>query len=200
MATSTIHDRVLFGLSLVLAPLLFLASSVFWTEHGDYGVVGGALLVFGSLFWIVAFAALFGALRSRTPRYAVWGWLVAAYGTICGGAAFAFQGMFVEMLGATHAESLASLERYPVVANAIFWIGGPAFPISLLVLGVMLARTRVAPWWAGGMLALGGALFPVARIPRIEGFAFGVDLLMLIPAAYFGMNLLRGRQLGGSGN
>jgi hypothetical protein len=198
MPESTFHERTLFGLSLVLAPLLFTASSLFWTTSGEYGVVGGALLVFGSLFWIVAFAALFGALRSRTPRYAVWGWLVAAYGAVCGGAAFAFQGMFVEMHGATHAESLAGLARYPVVANAIFWIGGPAFPISLLVLGVILARTRVAPWWAGAMLALGGALFPVARIPRIEGFALGVDLLMLIPAAYFGFNMLRGRHLNGS--
>ena len=48
------------------------------------------------------------------------------------------------------------------------------------------------------MLALGGALFPVARIPRIEGFALGVDLLMLIPAAYLGFNMLRGKQLDGS--
>jgi hypothetical protein len=189
---------MLFGLSLLLAPLLFAASSFFWTSTGEYGVIGGALLVFGSLFWIVAFAALFGALRSRTPRYAVWGWLAAAYGAICGGAAFAFQGMFVEMLGATHAESLAGLERHPIIANAIFWIGGPAFPLSLLLLGLSLARTRVAPWWAGAMLASGGALFPIARIPRIEGFAVAVDLLMLIPAAYFGFNLLRGRQLDGS--
>ena len=99
--------------------------------------------------------------------------------------------------GATHAESLARLARYPVVANAIFWIGGPAFPISLLVLGLILARTGVAPWWAGAMLALGGALFPVARIPRIEGFALCVDLLMLIPAVYLGFNMLRGRHLNG---
>ena len=198
MPTPTIHERTLFGLSLVLAPLLFTASSLTWTSSGEYGVVGGAFLVFGSLFWIVAFLALFGALRTQAPRYAVWGWLVAAYGAICGGTAFAFQGMFAEMHGATKTESLAALARHPVVANAIFWIGGPAFPISLLVLGVILVRTRVAPWWAGAMLALGGALFPVARIPRIEGFALGIDLLMLIPATYFGFNMLRGRQLDGS--
>jgi hypothetical protein len=47
------------------------------------------------------------------------------------------------------------------------------------------------------MLAFGGVLFPVARIPRVEIIAHSVDLLMLIPAAYMGLNVLRGQPIGG---
>ena len=196
MPTDSGAARILFGLSLILGPLLFAVSSFFWTSDGEYGVNGGTTLVMGSVFWIVAFTGIFAELRARAPRYAAWGLLVAVYGAVCGGAAFAFQGLFVDLHGVTHDQSLAALGRHPVVANAIFWVGGPAFPVSLLVLGVVLARTGTVPVWAGGMLALGGALFPVARIPRIEAVAHGVDLLMLVPAAYMGWNVLQGRSLG----
>jgi hypothetical protein len=197
MAVVSPAERLVFGLSLIAGPLLFAVSSFFWTTGGEYGVRGGTTLAIGSVFWIVAFVGIFGELRSRTPRYAAWGLLVAVYGAICGGAAFAFQGMFAELYDVTHEQALAALARHPIVANAIFWIGGPAFPVTLLVLGIVLVRTRTVPWWMGTMLALGGALFPVARIPRIELIAHAVDLLMLIPGAYMGRNVLRGRSFGG---
>ena len=197
MAGETPLDRVLFGLSLIAGPALFALSSFAWRPDGEYGVTAGATLVMGSVFWIIAFVGIFGELRSRAPRYAAWGLLGGVYGAVCGGAAFAFQGLFVELHRVTHQQSLAALNEHPVVANAIFWVGGPAFPLTLLVLGIVLARTGAVPWWTGATLALGGALFPVARIPRIELVAHGVDLLMLIPAVSMGWNVLRGRSLGG---
>lgn len=197
MAPETRADRILFGWSLIVGPALFALSSFAWRPDGDYGVTGGATLAVGSVFWIIAFVGIFGELRARTPRYAAWGLLAGVYGAVCGGAAFALQGVFVDLHRVTHEQSLAALDAHPIVANAIFWIGGPAFPVTLLVLGIVLAATRTVPWWTGAMLALGGALFPVARIPRIELVAHSVDLLMLVPAGYMGWNLLRGRTLGG---
>jgi hypothetical protein len=176
---------------MIVAPACFAASSFIWTPEGQYGITGGALLVFGSVAWVVAFAGLFGLLRAATPRYAAAGFAVAVYGAVCGGAAFAFRGLFTALYGVSHEAALRALGDHPVVANAIFRVGGPAFPLSLLGLGVVLARTRVAPW-AGALLALGGALFPLARIPRLAVVAHAVDLLMLVPMWYLAGQTLRG--------
>jgi len=186
------------GISLVIAPALFALSSFFWTGDGQYGATGGVTLVFGSLFWIAGLAGVFRALEPIAPRYASWGFLFAVYGAICGGVAFAFQGMFITLHGISHAQAMAVLGAHPTVANLVFWIGGPAFPLSLLVLGIVLARTGLTPAWAGVMLAAGGALFPVARIPRIAAIAHAVDALMLVPTVFMGVNLIRGRSPGGT--
>lgn len=192
------YQRYLLGGAMGVAPLLFTASSFFWSAEGQYGITGGTLLVFGSVAWVVAFAGLFGLLRGRTPRYAAAGYALAVYGAICGGVAFALQDLFTALHGVSHEAALRALGDHPVVANAIFWVGGPAFPLSLAVLGVVLARTRVAAPWAGTMLALGGALFPVARIPRLAIAAHAVDLLLLVPMWYIGWQVLRGERHGES--
>lgn len=191
--SSDLPERVVFGSSMFLAPLLFAISSFFWIGDGQYGITGSTLLVFGSMAWIVAFIVLFRSLREVAPWYATGGLVVAIYGTICGGAAFAFQGLFMSLYDVSHDAALQALADHPVVANAIFWIGGPAFPLSLLVLGIVLVRTRTIPLWAGILLSLGGALFPVARIPRLDILAHGVDLMMLIPMWYLGAGILRGK-------
>lgn len=171
---------------MVLAPLLFALSSFYWTGDGQYGITGSTLLVFGSVAWIIAFVAIFRSLRDVTPRYAVGGLVAAVYGTICGGAGFAFQGLFAALYEIPHDRVLRALADHPIVANAIFWIGGPAFPITLVVLGIVLARTRTIVPWLGILLSIGGALFPVARIPRMAGIAHAVDLMMLVPLWYLG--------------
>ena len=183
-------ERILFTASLIIAPLLLAISSFFWVDEGQYGVIGSTLIVFSSIFWISAFAGVFRLLREKTPNYATWGFLLASYGAICGGAGFAFLGFFIELFGVSHEAALQALAAHPLIANAIFWIGGPAFPLSLFLLGIVLARTKTVPPWVGLLLALGGALFPVARIPRIELIAHLVDLLILIPAWYIGWSLL----------
>jgi hypothetical protein len=47
------------------------------------------------------------------------------------------------MYGVSHDRSLATLGEHPVVANLIFWVGGPAFPVTLLALRI--ARTGDLP-------------------------------------------------------
>jgi hypothetical protein len=184
---------MLFGVSLLLAPSLFALSSFFWVDEGQYGITGSTLLIFGSVFWIAGFVGIFRLLRDRTPRYAAGGLLLAIYGAVCGGAAFAFQGLFAELYDISHEAAIEALASHPFVANAIFWVGGPAFPVSLLILGIVLARTQTVPLWVGLLLSLGGALFPVARIPRIDLVAHLVDLLMLIPTWYIGVRILQNR-------
>ncbi|HVV55792.1 MAG TPA: hypothetical protein VHC47_10725 [Mucilaginibacter sp.] len=88
---------------------------------------------------------------------------------------------------------LEAFARYPVFDNLVFWIGGPAFPSSLLILGIVLAATKKAPVWKGVMIAISTALFPVSRIFRVEWMAHADDLLILIPSAYIGNEIINKR-------
>jgi hypothetical protein len=173
--------------SLFLAPLFYAMSSFFWNTkdlYGTYNVTSGLLLIIGSIFWVIAFSTLFDLLKDRMPNYAALGFLLAVYGCLCGGVAFALSDILMTMFNIPHHTMLIALSQYPVATNIIFWIGGPAFPISLLILGIVMARSRTVPLWVGIMIAASGALFPGSRIPRIEWVAHVVDLLLLIPLAY----------------
>jgi hypothetical protein len=187
--------RMPYALSLVVAPALFTAADAFWVGAADCGLTAGVLLVLGSVFWVVAFAGLATAIRPHAPRLAGWGLLLGAYGAICGGVAFGLQGVFNELYGVSHDRSLAALGEHPVVANAIFWVGGPAFPVTLLALAGYLLVSRRAPVWVGVLLAAGAVLFPVARIPRVEILAMAIDLLILVPAAYLATRIVRAEDL-----
>jgi hypothetical protein len=184
-------ERLPQAVCLAAGPLLFTVADFFWVGDAEYGVVAGTLLVLGSVAWIVGFTGLAAAIRPHAPRVAAWGLVPAVYGAVCGGAGFGLQGVLNEMYGVSRRESLDALAGHPLPANLIFWIGGPAFPVTLLLLAIYLLASRRAPVWAGAVLAAGAILFPLARIPRIEVVAVAVDLLLLIPAAYLAGTLLR---------
>jgi hypothetical protein len=181
------------AVSLFLAPLFYAASSFFWNtqnQYGTYDTTSGLLLIIGSIFWVPAFLSLFDMLRERMPNYASWGFLLAVYGCLCGGVAFALRDILTVVFNIPHHIMLTTLSQYPVLTNVIFWIGGPAFPISLLILGIVLARTRIVPVWVGVLIAVSGALFPASRIPRIEWIAHVVDFMMLLPLTYLSWQML----------
>ena len=180
------------AISLIAAPALFAISSFFWQTEGQYthySVTAGTLLIVGSVFWVFAFLALFHSLKDRFPRYATFGFFIAVYGCLCGGVAFPLRDIVTLAFHIPHKEMLETFASYPVFDNIVFWIGGPAFPSSLLVLGVVLATSRKWEWWMGVLIVLGAVLFPVSRITRIELIAHIDDVLMLIPLSYLGINL-----------
>lgn len=179
---------------LFLAPLCYAASSFFWHTTGqytEYTVTSGTLLIVGSVFWVFAFAALFDLLKDKAPRYAVWGFFIAVYGCLCGGAGFALRDIFTLTFHIPHKQMLETFADYPVFDNVVFWIGGPAFPVSLLVVGIVLTAKKKAPTWIGIMIALSGVLFPASRITRTEMIAHAADLCMLLPMAYLGWRMMR---------
>lgn len=77
------HQTV-FGISLLLAPLLMFISSFFWV-NGEYGVTGGTIPILSTVFWIMAMVYLFGLLKTRIPGIAQWGLLIAIFGFFSGG-------------------------------------------------------------------------------------------------------------------
>lgn len=183
----------LYAASLILAPLCYALSSFFWHATGqyvEYTVTSGTLLIVGSVFWVFAFAALFDLLKSKKPRYSTWGFFIAVYGCLCGGLGYALRDIFTFAFHIPHKQMLETFAKYPVFDNIVFWIGGPAFPLSLLILGIVLTVTKRAPLWVGVLIALSGALFPVSRIMRVEMIAHATDICMLVPMAYLGRQLL----------
>lgn len=193
---------MLYRISLFAAPLLYATSGFYWINGGQYSVTCGTLIVIGSFFWVYALIGLFDLLKEQTPRYATLGRAVATYGCVCGGVAFGLQGMFSEMFNISHKAMLQGMAHFPIASNLVFWLAGPVFPLSILILGIVLSIKRVVPFWIGILLSAGGLLFPLSRIFRIELVAHLVDLLMLVPTWYIALNVIaiRGRKINPSNN
>lgn len=186
-----VSEQKLWGVSMLLAPTLFAASSFFWTTdaYREYNPVGGTLLFLATVFWVPAFAGLFALLRPTLPRYAAWGWVVAVYGCL-GGNHFGLRGLYAEAFSLSHQQMLQAAVVHPLPFNLTMYWPGPVFPLSLLVLGIQLFRKKAAPGWAAGLLALGGLAFPLSRIGRNLLVAHAADLFLLIPVAYLGWRYL----------
>jgi hypothetical protein len=187
----TIHPaegHKMYGIAVILAPLLLFISSFFW-EKGEYGVTGGTLLILSSLFWTMALIFLFGILKGQMPNYAAWGLLVAVYGFLSG-ALFGFVGVFAEIFNISHDSYIEGFSRYPTSSGILLFWPGPLAPLSLVVLGINLLRTRSVRFWVGLMMVLGGIAFPLSRIQRIEWIAHLADSLLLVPLVYPGGGVL----------
>jgi hypothetical protein len=172
------------GLSLIAAPLVFAASTFFWKE-GQYGVTGGTLINLSQVPWIIAFIVLFDKLKMEMPRYATVGLVIAIYGCLSG-ANFGFVGVYGEAFQIPHKTYLDTFLHYPLSANLLLFWPGPLFPLSLLVLGILLIRRKKVDLWLGILLCLGAIAFPLSRIPRIENIAHAVDIVLAIPLVIIG--------------
>ena len=182
-------ERRLEGLSLIIAPVLFSLSSFYWV-NGEYGVIGGTILMFSLIFWISAIHGLFGLIREKYPVYAYIGFLLAVYGCISG-ASFGLVGVFSEIFNISHDQYLADFANYPISTGLILFWSGPLFPLSLLVLGIVLMLNRSVHWFICLLICLGAIAFPLSRIPRIPWIAHLADLLLLIPMIYIGFGLIK---------
>jgi hypothetical protein len=177
------------GFALIVAPLLFGASTFFW-QNGEYGITGGVLIALSMVFWIPAFYALFGLLKNQMPFYYSIGLLLAIYGCCLGGVGFGFLGFFSKAFNISHQSYIETLAQYPLSSNLLLFWSGPLFPLSLLVLSINLIRKKLVAVWLGVLLAIGAIAFPVSRIPRIELVAHLADLLIAIPAITLGYKFI----------
>jgi hypothetical protein len=186
------RQPAMYGISMILAPLLQTISGFFWT-NGEYGVNGGTILILSALFWIPTLIILFGFLRSKYPNYASWGLLIALYGFVAG-INFGFTGVLTEIFNIPHETYIKEFEKYPVATNLLLFQSGPLAPLSLIVLGIVLWRTKTIEAWVALLIVLGGISFPISRISRIEWIGHLTDLLLLIPIGYLGIRLLNTRK------
>jgi len=176
------------GISLIIAPLLFAASTFFWS-NGEYSVLSATLIIFSMFFWIPSFTGLFALLKNKMPYYSVWGLWIAVYGCISG-CCFAFLGYFSTIFNIAHQQYLHTLSNHPVTSQILLFAAGPLFPLSILLLGINLVRTKTVHVVIGMLLCSGAIAFPLSRIQRIEIIAHIADVLLIIPTVYLGTNFL----------
>ena len=59
LSTKSSHlEKRVEGFCLIVAPVLFAASTFFW-QNGEYGVEAAILIIFSMFFWIPAYRSLF---------------------------------------------------------------------------------------------------------------------------------------------
>ena len=177
MAASIIEKKAQ-GTALILAALFSAASTFYW-QNGEYSVIASTLLIFSVFFWIPAFIGLFNLVRTSMPRYTVFGFWIAVLGCVSG-ICFAFLGYLVSIFEIDHKRYLEVLSQYPVSSQLLLFGTGPLFPLSVVVLGIILIINKKIPAWQGIIFSLAGALFPFGRITRTQSIAHGADLLFLI--------------------
>lgn len=182
-------EKAMAGFSLLAAPLLFASSTFFW-QNGEYSTTSATLIVLSMFFWMPAFKGLFEKLSTRMPRYARWGYWVAIWGCISG-ICFAMLGYLATAFAISHETYLQTLSHYPVSSQLLLFASGPIFPLSLLILGINLLRTKTVTTVVGLLLCAGALAFPVSRISRIEWIAHVADALLIIPCIILGLGILQ---------
>jgi hypothetical protein len=191
MEETTRIERTFYGICLTTAPILLGISTFFWQGH-DIGITGGTLQVYSFVAWIPAMFGLLALLRPKMPRLATWGMLMATFACI-GGVDFGMEGV----LSGAFAKAGATADMASAVPGALgvsmallFPVPGLFFPLTLLVVGIALMRTRTIPAWVAVVLCVAAIGFPVGRIPRIEPIAHLTDLLLLVSLGWIGSRYL----------
>lgn len=163
----------------LVAPVLMAASTVAYVigdEGFEQGQAGGVLMIWSAIAYAIALPGLARVLEHRSTGGFVFASIAGVVGSV-GTALYAFDGIHLSASGA----SVADLDTATV--PLALRIPGLFFPLTLLVLGVLLVRHHVVPLAAGALLAVAGLLFPVSRIGDLAALALGVDVLALVGLA-----------------
>lgn len=177
---------------MIIAPLLISIAQFFWHD-GLVGSTGGWIQIIGFTFWIVAFKGLFDHFKN-TPVYSTIGFLIAVYACV-GGAGFGSDGIYSDAMGHANLEEANTFIQkafeenlgLPLVVS--LFLPGILFPLSLLVVGIQLIRTKKAAVWMGLLLIIAAIGFPLSRIPRIDMIAHIDNLFLLLSHTLIALNL-----------
>lgn len=177
------------GVAAIAAPVLLLASTAAYGARGaamNDGALGGALQVGAMILFGIAVVGLARAAEPRAPRAAAAVTVLGLVGT-AGGVGFGVDSIQAEVFGS------GSIQDSGAAAGVLaLRLPGIVFPIALLGLALLFARTRTAPAWLAAALAVGAVLFPLARIPGVVPLALGGDAVLVVAMVGLGSLLLRG--------
>lgn len=180
------------GLATLAAPVLMVVSTLAYLAGGDglsEGEVPGTIQIWASVAFGVASVGLARLLEGSAPRAAA---LLTVLGTLgaVGNAAYGMDAIQVAFFDT--AEGVGESGVGPLALR----IPGLAFPLTLLLLGVLLARHRRVPAPAGYGLALGALLLAPSRIGDIAPLALVADVVVLAALGTIGLGLLGARRVG----
>jgi hypothetical protein len=187
-------EKLFQGICMTTGQVLVFASTFFWNDNGRYTVDGAVMIIIAMVFWIIGFIGLFDLLKEKSPWYARLGLWYAAYGCL-GGIAFGFEGLYSAIFDISDKIGIEAYEKFPLHMNIVLFWAGPAFPLTLMILGIMLIVRKIGNPWINLLFTLGGIAFPISRISRIEWIAVIADILLLIPVVVISMQFMRGQTL-----
>lgn len=178
-----------FGISLIVAPLLILISSLFHAM--DRTVWSGSIQVYAFLFYVPACLALTTLLAARTPRWAMASRMLLTLGCLggaCWAATRALIGAAEGTLDAAVITELYAIEDtgLPFALN----LPGVAFPLTMVAVGITLWRTGAVSALHGIGIALAAIAFPMSRIPNVPELFFISDVLFLLTLGAIGLRFL----------
>lgn len=176
MKTTTQDDRFE-STCLVIGQLITTTSTFFWMESGRHNMTGSVLVIMAMVFWAVGFVGLF---RHFDGVYGKLGLLYAFYGCL-GGIGFGFEGLYSLIVEGDGKIGVVAHEQFPLAMNIVLFWSGPAFPLTLIIWGVMSLIRKVVPVWIATLVIVGAIMFPVSRIMRIEWLAHVADVALLLP-------------------
>jgi hypothetical protein len=194
MTQRTLADRLqekVWGVCLIVAPLMVAVSSAFRFDEGTLYAAGLAQM-YGAYLFIPAILGLTALLRERAPRLAVFGGLTGILGYV-GGINFATFDLYTWAARAAGADDATVRAIIGVAENQllpVLNIPGITGPLTLLALGIGLFRTGVVPKWVAVLLGIGAIAFPLGRVPEIQLLLHLSDLLLFIPLAWIGFRYL----------
>ncbi len=187
--TYQLQSRIWF-ISLILAPLFLSISQFYWT-NGFLTNTSGWLQVLAFTLWIPAFQGMFSLIRDKMPNYAIIGFLIAIYACI-GGNNFGVDGIYGEAIGINDMDEKNDLhEKFGMGGIVSLYLPGILFPLSLLVLGVILIRTKSIELWIGILFIIAAIGFPLSRIPREPIVAHLDNLLLLISHTLIALKIVK---------
>jgi hypothetical protein len=198
VTTTPIHRFTTFhALCVIIGQTLMCASTFFWNEDGRYSINGAVIIILSMVFWAVGLQGVFSLFNEKNPWYARIGMLYAMYGCF-GGAGFGFEGLYSSILPVGNKIGVAAYEKFPMQMNlALFW-SGPAFPLSMLVLGIFLIVRKFVSPLTGVLIIIGAIAFPLSRISRIDWIAHIADFVLLAGVTSLAFTLNRPAQTVGT--
>ncbi len=180
------------GVLAIVGGTLQLASTVVSVtlEGGvNNGVTGGTITVWSAFVLAGAFVGLYRWAEPRYPRTTPWLTLVALTAMVAGGG-FGHQAIHLGAFGPTdYLSNDAAIADNPI--GLLAWVPWGWFaPLSYGLVGGVLARARLIPWWNGAVLIAGGVLFISARPAQVSWLALVCDVVLLAGLTAAGVRLI----------
>lgn len=184
----------IYGVITIVAPLLLLGSTVAYLVDGEGindGVLGGTVGVWSALAFVIAFAGILRLLEVRAPRAAPILAIFALAG-FSGGIAFNLDAIFTALLGpdGNAAVDTAFDEGGNAIGLLAFQPWGWFAPLSLVLVGIFLWRTRTTAWWTGALMIVGGVLFLVSRAGEVDPLVPVGDVALILALVPVGWAIL----------
>jgi len=177
------------AICLLTAPI-FLLSTDFLNQIEGFSFAAYFLaeITVGLLMFSVL--AIMQILRLKAEKSGYMGGAIALLGTLKGTTIFAINYLNAEL--ARSGLDAAAMQRYLTAAEGTFekilWFAlpGPLFPLGLLILGIVLLKTKSVSQIASIALIFCAIAFPVGRFSGVFGFVLVSDILLVISFCLIG--------------